>query len=559
MINAIANIIKGPRNFPTANLLMNLQNLEVVNISGTNYFKDFGPLGLNALALTTTTVNDSIALSLDSRLQTATNNAGCFAQFYNGTYPNATSAKTVLLSDLSQLYLDNYIFSNVTNKIFLIYSSEVTGSALNVILDRVEARVMKINGWGPAILYGSSASIFAYKVSNSNIVATLPANSISQHSSITNYNLLNKSTESYGDLICPTSTGPFINGVMCPNGHLVCFPYNETKICDIDLVNKSIVKYGDFSASAQGRFAEVSTGTNNILLPDGDVIVLPRTPNAITKYNYLTNQVTTFGTLTSGTDKFAGLVYISDSLLVGIPYSYNKVVNINPINNTIEEYGSIGTAATKFANYFKINDNLICCIPRNAAYVVNIHPLDATVETYGTFTGTNVYFNGAILLPNGHILALPYSGTQVLDIDPINKVTTLWGNLGVTTGKYASNTLLLQNGHILAFPNAANYLIDIDPVNQSIENIYDFGTATKKYGNSPYKAITKLSDNQIIAVPQVYPYIIDYNPLTKKVFKLGYINPTGTEAFVRSDLIIENKRLIIPNDYYTSLIDITLR
>jgi hypothetical protein len=548
MINAIANIIKGPQSFPTANLLMNLQNLEVVNISGTNYFKDFGPLGLNALALTTTTTNDSIALSLDSRLQTACNSAGCFAQFYNGTYPNATSAKTVLLSDLSQLYLDNYIFSNVTNKIFLIYSTEITGSVLNVVLDRVGSRINKITQWG--LVAGTFGYTAGFKIPNSDIICGLGAD---KPDAFYNYNIETKVVESYGT-ITGNSTGLYFQHVLTPNGHIVGFPYNETRVCDIDPITKTVNFYGDFSANAQGRF----TGKNPIILTNGDVITCPRTINTFVKYNYLTNTLTTFGTLTAGTDKFTDLVYINDTLLVTIPQTYNKVVNINPVTNQLTEYGSIGTVASKYGSYQKINDDLICCVPRNSTFITNIHPISGTVENYGTFAASAYY--SSILLANGHVLCVPLNVTQILDIDPIAKTSVLWGDLGATSTKYASSfqLVLLPSGHVLAYPFNAGDILDIDPTNQIITKISLKDVSAGKYG-TVNDFVNIISNNQIITIPSKTQSFIDYNPITQQYFKEMYFGYVSTEVSQRNKAIVENKRLLFFEQHKKAIIDITLR
>jgi hypothetical protein len=572
IIQSIVKNVIQPSDFPPEQNLLLFVQFNVIDIAGVKYFQDKSLLGLNALALTTTTQYDSIGLNLDIRLQTACNAAGCFAQFYNGTYPNATSAKTVLLTDLSQLYLDNYIFSNVTSKVFLIYSTEVTGSALNVILDRIGARIQKMTSWGN----NTAASGPVNAVLSGNDIIGVPTTTTQ---GLFDFNIINKSINFYGTFInvAADNTNPYYSALVAPNGNVVAFPYNETRILDFNPTTKAVQQFGttppatgDFanaypSTTGQGRFMSLKLfGINNsllqMLLSDGTIFATPRTPNYGTKYNYTTNTYEKFGTsFVYATNNYATLVFINDNLLVAVPNDQTQIININPVAKTTEAYGSLPSTTLKYSSTYKINDDLICCVPRNAANVLLIHPISKTTETFGTFTGSNLYLS-SIMLDNGHILAVPLgsSATQILDIDPIAKTIDLWGSL-TGSNKYTS-IIKLINGKILAFPYAASYLIEIDPVAKTITNIYNFGsTFTSKFGNTQV-CIKQLSDNQVLAVPLRYNQVIDYNPISRQVYKLGYFYHATLERFTRMDNLAQiGKRIFLSKQYEQCIIDITLR
>lgn len=526
----------------------------VINVAGTNYFKDLSPLGLHALALTTTTPYDSIALNTDIRIQNACNSAGCFTQFFNGAIPDVSNtAKTVLLTDISQLYLDNYIFSNVPRNIFLIYSAEQVNSVLSLILDRVGARIKKVSSWGT-----DTGSLVSLKYGNDHIV-TVPNTA----EYIISYNIRTKTKETYGTLTT-TSNTKFNYGTIV-NNHLICFPYNYTKLIDVDLVGKTISEYGDFSALAAGRFNSGSLVSQK-LLNNGKIIAIPRSATYIAIYDPSDNSINTFGTITasSGNNKFIGFYYQSDSLITLVPSDYNTIINIDAINQTIETYGSLQAITNKYFSYHVINSDLIACIPRSANSVLLIHPISKTVETFGSFTGTNLYYY-SILLASGKILAVPQTATQLLLIDPVAKTTTLFGtSFGATTFKYITNLIELTNGHVIAFPGSANSIIDIDPVNQTYEIVKDLGaTLYKFYESVNYNDFTyNISDNQILAYPYGFSNILDFNQISRELFKLGYFfkaTPSGLK-FVRTIINDGSKRLIhINSTDFTAVLDIELR
>src|ERR1035437_118021 len=420
----IPNYLETTNNFPP-NLFKVLffTTFKVQNISNTNYFIDNGPQKLNALALTTTTSFDSISLSTDMRLQNACQNAGCLDQFYNGASPNIlNTSKTVLLIDLCQLYLDNMIFSNVVNNIFLIYSSEQLSNNLNLILDKIGCRVKKITCWGNT--KSGFGALQSKKVNNELIC--LP---VTDTDGVIIYDITKKTCSSLGSFItvAVSHTSPFVNEIVAPNGHLIGFPYNETRIVDIDASSKIITMLGTTSpstglfennypsTSGQGRFSNMN---NIITLSNDNILAFPQTPNYVTEYNCVTKQIETYGhDFVYYPTGNAQLVYRADSLIVAIPFGDTKIININSITKTSETYGTF-PAGYKYLSYQIINDDLITCVPYTATCILNIHPRSKTYETYGIFAGSTLY-RESVLLDNGHILGIPYNATQFLDIDPI--------------------------------------------------------------------------------------------------------------------------------------------
>jgi len=534
-------------------LLMDL-NLTAQTISGTDYFVDYSGNGYNALALTTTTSHDSIALSTNINIQNACNSAGCFEQFYNGVSPNVSNtAKTVLLVNISQLYLDNYIFSNVDNNVFLIYNTEQINNNLSLILDRIKVRVKKLTSWGTEV-----GALVTLKYGEDHII-TVP--NVAEY--MIDYNIRSNIANTYGTLT--TTSGTKFNYGTLVNDHLICFPYNYTKLIDVDLANKSIDEYGDFSSLAVGRFNSGSL-VSQILLDDGKVIGIPRSSTYIATYDPITNDIDTFGTISSsaGSNKFIGYYKQSDNLITLIPSDYNTIINFDAVNQTVDTYGSLQTIVSKYYSYQIVNSDLIVCIPRNANAVLNIHPISKTIDTYGTFTGTNLYYK-SILLSSGNILAVPHSATQLLLIDPVAKTATPFGtSFGATTFKYMTNLIELDNGHVIAFPGSSNYIIDIDPVNLTYDSVIDLGNTTFKFYESVNynDFVYRISNSQILAYPYGGYQVLDFDPVDRKLYKFGYFykaSPSGLK-FVRTMINDGTKRMIYVNSTdYTKVLDLELR
>ena len=546
------------------------------DLESSLYYKDLSSSHLDASALTTTTPYDSIALNTDIRLQYISSSAGCFSQFYNGTSPDASnSAKVVLISDLSQLYLNNYIFSDVSNNLFLIYSNEQIGSNLDIILDKVESRIKKISCWGET---STGAGVILSELINNNIFA-FP---LDYNDGILKYNIINKTTEILSPLInlSSNSLGPYQDITIAFNNHIIGFPYNETRICDINTLTNNVQFYGSFdssSSSLQGRFNR-QTDVIAVTLSNGNILNIPRRPNVtnnvgITIYNPSTNNITTFGTNVFtyySAGNCCGLEYINDNLIVAIPKAETKVVNINAINQTTESYGSL-EVGTKYQKGVKINDDLIVCVPLSATKILHIHPISKTVETYGTFTGSNLYYT-AILLNNGHVLGIPTNATGFLDIDPISKTYEIWGSLN---GYYDRSYIILDDGQILLFPWSFTMpIVKVDPYNRTLIQIKILpNSANRLYGHFGYRTPfpCKIKNNQIIVTPYNYPSIIDIDPISEKLYKIGWFNApvyagTGSSPVNTYNMIEESinahkfeNRILICKYTSKGIIDIELR
>ena len=425
-------------------------------------------------------------------------------------------------------------------------------------MDRIGSRVQRIDSWGYP---GSSPSYFslANKINNDHIIAI--GNGTPSFGQVTDYNIRTKTFANYGTLASSCA-----NSVIASNGHIICIPYNSVVGWDIDPVAQTIHTFNNGVSNFPGGGAY--TGGNEKLLSNGDVLGIPRAVAYCLLYHPSTQTVEQFGNLTNAQNSSKMTwqsIKINDNLFVLTPASYNAFVNIDPINKTTEEYGSIDTTNVKFRIAIKVNDNNIIYIPSSYAQCVSVDPINKTVTAFGPSIGvstTTYLYETAIQLSSGKILALPSKGTLALLIDPINLTVETFGSFLNTKYNFSANYIELSNGHVIAIPSDYRYIVDVDPINKQITDIADLGTSINKFVTDALApaAITKISDNQILASPFAYTSFIDFNPITGKLNKLAYVPGTGTDKFIRTGPIFDgSKRLIYINYNSSKLIDITLR
>jgi hypothetical protein len=510
-----------------------------------------------------------------------------YLAIYNGSiwkYSGTVYSKTVLINNISQIYLDNQIFSNIDNNILVAYSSEVIDNDLEIILDRIGSRIKKITKWGELPTYRGSYvgarfgnKIFCWSVDYRDCAVFV-------------FDIENKTSYTIGTLMqtSASSTGPYVNNLLItPNNHMVAYPYNETRIINFDMENETFVQYGS-TAPATGLFANRYPDTtgqgrcapdSQLLLKDGQhVLASMRTPlgdvnsPVFVKYDYINNTIDVLDSYyywyySGGA---ASLVYIKEDLVVAVPLAAQVIKNLNPITKVVETYGSL-PAGNKYSSYQKIHDNLIVGIPSSGTQILLIHPLDKTIETFGNFSGTTLW-NFSVVLSNGHIIGIP-SGTilQFIDIDPINKTYELWGDLTSESInlKYASH-IKLSNGKIILFPYYDRYVLEVDPINRTITKVYDFGDVTNhnfymyeldasQIGHN-YDIGILTNERQLLTVSRSITNIFDYDPITKKMLKVGYFPFVYGEIFARGTIIKDGeKRILLPVLQEAGIVDIELR
>jgi hypothetical protein len=427
---------------------------------------------------------------MDSRLQTATNNAGCFAQFYNGTYPNATSAKTVLLSDLSQLYLDNYIFSNITNKIFLIYSAEVTGSALNVVLDRVNSKINRLHTYG-SFTGGNTTNKFVdgVYVPNNKCIYAIPFGS----GFILKINTLTNEMTQIGTILTTTQ---YSTGILVGN-FIYGMPYNATNVLKIDVRDDSFTTIGSLGA-VTGKYANKPT-----LIGDRYIYELPNTAASILKIDTQNDAITLLGSLGATSNKYADQWLAPNGNIYATPSTATNVLKVDPSNDNITLLGNLSVSTIKWGCAMCSNGVIYGIPVSTTKNFLKIDTRNDQVSTFGDFVNTITALWHDATSRGNYVYGDAHNSSHYIKINGDNDIITQIGpQLGIDLqGATKIQNSILVGNDIWAIPwnvplSDVRSVLNID-IN---DNIYRYGYFPLTY-NTPWALSIADDHKNIWAIP----------------------------------------------------------
>ena len=193
-------------------------------------------------------------------------------------------------------------------------------------------------------------------------------------------------------------------------GTLVCMPYNETRILEIDPGTDTCVLHGNLSTSASHFSA--------CLGPDGNVYGIPYTDNNVTEFNPVTKAITQHASGLTGGSKFHGGVLAPNGCIYCIPYSQTTVGKFDPVT---KNFSTFGTTSGNYVGGTLAPNGRIYAAPFDADKILEIDPVTDTVRTFATDTTAGIRYYGSILGLDNKIYATPYdSMNEGLVITPPN-------------------------------------------------------------------------------------------------------------------------------------------
>jgi DNA-binding beta-propeller fold protein YncE len=156
----------------------------------------------------------------------------------------------------------------------------------------------------------------------------------------------------------------------------------------------------------------LSVGSLNIwqgvvLLPNGNIVMVPQTSPNILVYN---NQITP-GTISnvpySSAPNFIGGVLTPNGNVAMIPVSSANVCIFNP--NPPFSFSNIASGGTRFQGGVLLPNGNIICVPNSSSS--NIGMIDPYALTFSNSTPVGINpFNGGVLLPNGQVILAAENG-----------------------------------------------------------------------------------------------------------------------------------------------------
>lgn len=214
-------------------------------------------------------------------------------------------------------------------------------------------------------------------------------------------------------------------------------------------------------------FGNLPVGDNKwsggVLASNGCIYGMPNNSVTVLKIDPTDDSTSTFGNL-SGDGKWSSGVS-SNGYVYGISFNNANVLKIDVADDSVSTFASGIGGSYRYIGGVLVSDRYIYCVPFNATAILKIDISDDSMTTFGSFSGDGKW-NEGILAPNGYIYYIPFSSTSVLKIDPSDDSTSTLGNLS-GSNKWGGGALA-SNGCIYGMPFNATTILKIDTSDDTI-------------------------------------------------------------------------------------------
>ena len=270
-----------------------------------------------------------------------------------------------------------------------------------------------------------------------------------------------------------TATGVTWPGmtVLLNDGRVFCIPVNPTWIYTARVYDSKTDSLFTSVSSWFTLFASNAWGfAGGVLMPDGRVYCVPLTlgiggANTQAKIYDAANDIVTtangvypYGGTQVG---YRGAVLLPDGNVFVVPHEANTALIYNPVANTLTTANgtykaNVGSPAGFWGGVL-LKDGRVFCVPYSSTTARIYDPVTNTLSTpTGTYPG-NSSFAGGVLLPDGRVYMIPLVSTTARIYDPITD--TLITPPGVVGGFGATGWvggLLLPDGRVFWGPRNGN-------------------------------------------------------------------------------------------------------
>ena len=305
-------------------------------------------------------------------------------------------------------------------------------------------------------------------------------------------------------------------GVLLPNDLILCIPQApSSSIYNLGLYNPA---NNTFTQGPLPATTGTPTFSDAVLLPNGNVILVPANHTHVGKYDYTTNTYTDLVALPTGTGHtgtFEGGVLMQNGNIMFVPYSRTYIGIYNPTANTF----TVG-------------------------------------PSHGLANPNNGLFLSGALLPNGKVMLAPYFSPVVGIYDPATNTYSNGPAHNLGNYVYWSKCGLMPNGLVLMLPRNYGGAAGNTPL-----GLYDYTTNTFSTGIVAYESanrvmgVTVMPDGRITFGTKVGNQLYFYYPLTEVFAPVltisstygGYGGSSQTQGSKCAVLDRNNNIILIPN------------
>jgi hypothetical protein len=286
----------------------------------------------------------------------------------------------------------------------------------------------------------------------------------------------------YGTTGTTPGSGAYVGGVLMPNGNVLLVPLNATSIGIYNPTTNTFSTTGTTPGSAAYQ--------GGVLLPDGRIVFVPFDATSIGIYNPTTNTFSTTGT-TPGNGAYYGGVLLPNGNVLFVPFGATSIGIYNPTTNVFSTTGTTPGSAAYIGGVLMPNGNVLF-VPLSPTSIGIYNPTTNTFSTTGTTPGSAAYVGG-VLMSNGNVLLVPYSAAS---IGIYNPTTNTFSTTGITPSSNAYvGGVFLPNGNVLFIPSYATSIGIYNPTTNT------FSTTGTTPGNGAYSGGVLLPDGRVVFVP----------------------------------------------------------
>jgi hypothetical protein len=290
----------------------------------------------------------------------------------------------------------------------------------------------------------------------------------------------------YGNAAAVTESGSWgsFGGVVLPDGRVMF-----TVVATGKLSHGFFNPYTGTYSSATPKGFDWSAGPGaQVLLPNGNVVLVPQTTANVGMYNPVSNVFSNVGPFVSLGRGHIGAVLAPDGNVICAPYNSSNIGVFNP-TTSIWSNVNVGTRIYGFTGAVLTPSGNVVFVPWNSSNIGVFNPSIVSTTGYSNvgpiFAQDTTAFLGGVLTPSGNVVFVPYNSSNVIMYNPsIMDITGISNctSLNLPQNAFRGGALLPSGNVVFAAYNSANIGM-YSPITNKYSNAAQVGNGPGSYFN----------------------------------------------------------------------------